>query len=142
MLAWVSSLWLSEGFSGAARNAPNNGINIKTLFDQRPKQVMTVSEEEVRETLKSLKKTVINAVPPLSQKPPIMAEFDEVFTMGHKEYFERKRLNRLNKVKNQAEKVPIVEVKEVEICEEDNTPVITPRQETDLVAMMSEFETM
>ncbi|CAH6420357.1 Hypothetical protein HVR_LOCUS1172 [uncultured virus] len=91
MLAWVSSLWLSGSFTGPARNAPNNGIDIKKLFDQRPTQVITVSEEVVKTTLKGLRKTVTNAVPPLSNKPPLMKEFEDVFSTGYKDFFIRQK---------------------------------------------------
>ena len=66
MIAWVSSFWSSATFTGPASNAPNNVINIKLLFDQRPKQVISLSKEEIKTSLKSLRKTIVNAIPSLS----------------------------------------------------------------------------
>jgi len=88
---WITSFWQTDSFTGPARNAPNNGIDIKKIFDQRPTQVMTLSQSEVQEELKKLRPTKINAVPPLSHKPPIMKEFDDVFKDGYKAFFEARR---------------------------------------------------
>ena len=98
MLDWVGSWWSAGSFTGPARNAPNDGINIKKLFDQRPKQVISLTEAEVKQELKKLRPTKINAVPPLSHKPPIMQEFEDVFANGYKNYFEsrKKRLTKAN----------------------------------------------
>lgn len=96
LLDWVSSLWLSSGsFTGPARNAPNNGIDIKKLFDQRPTQVITLTQEQVQIELKKLRPTKTNAIPPISHKPPIMQEFDDVFNQGYKNYFEILRNKRM-----------------------------------------------
>jgi hypothetical protein len=94
MFGWVTSWWSTGSFTGPARNAPNDGKNIKAIFDQRPKQVMVVTEEEIGTIRKGLKKTQINAMPPKSQKPPIMAELDNVFGQGNMSYFEMLRKRR------------------------------------------------
>ena len=88
---WVSSWWSVGSFTGPARNAPNNGIDIKKLFDQRPKQVILLSADEVKQELKKLRPTKINAIPPISNRPPIMQEFDNVFNQGYKQFFEARK---------------------------------------------------
>ena len=95
MLNWVSSWWSVGSFTGPARNAPNNGIDIKKFFDQRPTQVISLSAEEVKQELSKLRPTKINAIPPLCVKPPLMAEFDNVFNTGYKEYFEARKRKRI-----------------------------------------------
>ena len=94
MLSWVTTWWSAGSFTGPARNAPNNGIDIKKLFDQRPTQVMTLTQAEVIKEREKLRPTKINAIPPISNRPPIMQEFDDVFTQGYKEYFEFLRKKR------------------------------------------------
>lgn len=100
MFGWVTSWWSAGSFTGPARNAPNDGKNIKELFDQRPKQVMILTQEQVVTIRKNLRKTQTNATPPLSQKPPIMAELDTVFGQGNDSYFDmvrkRRELAKLN----------------------------------------------
>ena len=95
MLGWVSSWWSVGSFPGPARNAPNNGIDIKKLFDQRPTQVISLSEADVKQELKKLRPTITNAVPPISNKPPLMQEFDDVFNKGYKDYFEVRKRKRI-----------------------------------------------
>lgn len=108
MLSWFTSFWTDELSSGPARNAPNNGFNIKEIFDQRPKQVITLSAEEVQEKLRSLKPTVINANPPVSNKPPLMKEFDDVFTSGYKEFLEAQRKKRSEKMQQHISVITLV----------------------------------
>lgn len=94
MFGWVTSWWSAGSFTGPARNAPNDGKNIKELFDQRPKQVMILTQEQVVTIRMNLRKTRTNATPPLSQKPPIMAELDTVFGQGNDSYFDMVRKRR------------------------------------------------
>lgn len=102
MSSWVDYLksWVSTDviYGGPARNAPNGGVNIRVILDQRPKQVMCVDQDTVVSTLKSLKKTIINAQPPISNKPPLMKDFDNVFEMGYKEFFAAKAAARAAKL--------------------------------------------
>ena len=122
MLSWVTSLWSSGSFTGPARNAPNNGVDIKKLFDQRPKQVIAVSNVQIQTTLKGLKKTETNSVPPISDKPEIMKEFDCVFDHGYREYFiflknQRDNQQSLNKTQalEKLRKKPVIPPKSVNI---------------------------
>jgi len=94
MLAWASSWWSTDTFTGPARNAPNKGRNIKELFDQKPKHVIIVTAKQITDIRKNLKKTVTNAERPKTQKPPVMAELDTVFEQGNINYFEMLRKRR------------------------------------------------
>lgn len=94
MLGWITSWWGSDLASGPARNAPNNGKNIKQLFEQRPQQVIIVTADVITQTLNGLRKTVINEIPPISQKPAIMQEFDNIFSQGVQAYLRIKRQQR------------------------------------------------
>lgn len=125
MLSWVTSWWSSGTFTGPARNAPNNGVDIKKFFDQRPKQVITVTSVEIQTTLKGLKKAETNAVPPASNKPPIMKEFDSVFDQGYKEYFvvlKKQREIISDKVESKAEVLAKLRKKPIVLPKE---PIIT-----------------
>ena len=96
MLGWISSWW-SDPFAGPARNAPNGGIDISKLFSQKPVHVITVSQQQILDIKNSLKKTETNITPPISSKPAIMCEFDEVFNLGYKGFFEeRKKRKNIN----------------------------------------------
>lgn len=88
MFSWVTNWWSSESFTGPARNAPNQGINIKYLFDQRPKQVIVVTDDQIKSIMAGLKKIEPNSTPPESQDTPIMKELDDVFKRGNKNFFE------------------------------------------------------
>lgn len=106
MLGWFSAFWTQESFSGPARNAPRlNGISIKTLFEQRPIQVITVSETVVKATLAGLKPTIVNERPPLSQKPAIMKEFDDVFTLGYEAFFLKRKQRQAEQAAAEAQAV-------------------------------------
>ena len=94
MISWVTSWWTSGAFSGPARNAPNEGKNIKAFFDQRPRQVIVVTDVEIQNIRKCLKKAQTNTSPPKSHKPPIMKELDTVFEQGQVGYFETVRKRR------------------------------------------------
>jgi len=105
MFNWISCFWSDGSFTGPARNAPNNGIDIKKIFDQRPLQVICVSESQIKTELSKLRKTTINAIPPLLHQPPIMKEFDNVFSQGYKQYFIARKLNKISCPKDTEENV-------------------------------------
>ena len=52
---------------------------------------MIVTSDEIVTIKNSLKKTVINGNPPLSNKSPIMKEFDNVFSQGYQQYFQTRK---------------------------------------------------
>ena len=94
MFTWFSSFWTSNDFGGPARNAPNNGFGIKGLLEQRPQHVILVSASEISAHKSKLRPTIINGIPPLSSKPPLLKEFDGVFDEGYKNYFAKLRQKR------------------------------------------------
>jgi hypothetical protein len=96
MFGWLTSWWTTEGMYGPARNAPAGGINIKLFLEQRPTQVIIVSGEEILTIRNGLRKTEINAVPPISNKNPIMKEFDDVFSQGYQQFFQKRKQQRAN----------------------------------------------
>lgn len=101
MYAWITSFWKSyDPISGPARNAPNNGVHIKQIMEQKPKEIEASSN--ITETQLQLKISKLKKIPPPTNKKcyksPIMTEFDNIFSMGTKAYLDkiknnRKRLN-------------------------------------------------
>lgn len=86
MLAWITNWWSSNNFSGPARNAPNDGKKIKSLFDQRPKQVIIITSDEIKTAISKLKKVdKINTQK--STNNPMFEELYSVFQKGIKNYF-------------------------------------------------------
>lgn len=98
ILGWFSSLWTSEYFTGPARNAPNQGRNIKALFDQRPKQVINVSQEQIQSIKSSLKPTIINEIPPIKNPNPTIKELNNVYDIGPSEFLAQIRAKRQQKI--------------------------------------------
>ncbi len=98
MLSWISSLWTTGLFSGPARNAPNNGVGIKSLIDQKPAQVVGISDAELKVAIDNLKKTEPNT-PYVSDQPPVLIELNKVFGMGNENFFEAIKAKRNAKLK-------------------------------------------
>lgn len=96
MFNWLTSWWGPDSVTGVARNAPNGGINIKLFFEQKPTQVIIVTSEEIVTIRNGLRKTEINAIPPISNKNPIMKEFDDVFSEGYQQFFQKRKQQRAN----------------------------------------------
>lgn len=90
MFSWIVE-WLYTPFQyNAARNAPNNGVNIKKYIEEKPPEVKIITSKEIIETLEHLKPTpTIDR--PVVYTSPLMAEFNQVFDMGYKNYFEKKK---------------------------------------------------
>ena len=93
MFSWITE-WFYTVYStpvtGPARNAPNNGVDIKKYIDEKPLEVKIISTQDVQEALIKLKPI------PLVEKPskytsPLIAEFNKVFDMGYQNYFEQKK---------------------------------------------------
>jgi len=80
MLGWVSSWWVDEKSVtvGPARNVPSGNIDIRKFFEQKATQVMIISSEELQDHIRKLRPTVTNAQPPLSSKPPLMQEMEDL----------------------------------------------------------------
>ena len=91
MISWISE-WLYAIYSGPARNAPNNGVNIKKYIEQKPPDINTITSDDVKEAIDKLKPVVVIDKPlGYTYTSPLMAEFNTVFTMGYKNYFEKKK---------------------------------------------------
>lgn len=95
MFSWVTSFWSKTHVSGPARNAPNNGENIKTIIDNKPPTVVSVTQKEIENTIKNLRKTVINE-PYKSAPSSLELELASVFELGNSNYFELMRIKRKN----------------------------------------------
>lgn len=87
MLGWVSNWWTTASFTGPARNAPNGGKGIKDLFDQRPKQVIVLTDAQIKQVRTGLRKAETNSTPAELHESPILQELDNVFKQGTKNYF-------------------------------------------------------
>lgn len=59
MFSWITSWWSSSAISGPARNAPNEGKNIKEIIDQKPAEVSILTQEEIIAVKNNLRKTGI-----------------------------------------------------------------------------------
>ncbi len=96
-MAWIiNALWTTPTFAGPARNAPDGGNNVKKLLETAPPTCGLLSPEIVQETRASLKKITPNP-PFVSPKPPLLADFDQVFALGVESYFEQFKQRR-NKI--------------------------------------------
>ena len=89
MFAWVTN-WLYTVYSGPARNAPNNGVNIKKFIEEKPPEIKTITQEDIVEALDHLK-PVQQIQKPVVYSSPLMEEFNTVFNLGYKEYFEKRK---------------------------------------------------
>lgn len=87
MLSWLFGYTF---FSGPARNAPNEGVNIKELKNNN-----IVSEEVIVTTLHNLKKVEINKERPAFFRSPLLRELDDVFSKGNNEYFKQKKVKEI-----------------------------------------------
>lgn len=74
MFSWLFSYTF---FSGPARNAPNDGVNIREVLSKV--SVSGPSQEVVVETLNKLKKVEVNKDRPQFYRSPLLRELDEVF---------------------------------------------------------------
>lgn len=54
MLSWISNWWEGETIYGPARNAPNGGVGISKLFEQKPMSVIILNEPELKEKISGL----------------------------------------------------------------------------------------
>jgi hypothetical protein len=96
MFEWVSLWWTNKSLSGPARNAPNDGKNIKELIEQKPDTVLLVSQSEINNIRNKLKKTVQNE-PYKTETPKLFLDLNKVFQQGNDKYFENIRKKREEK---------------------------------------------
>jgi len=118
MLSWITNYFYTW-YAGPARNAPNDGINIKKLIESKP-DLKLLAVDELTKTKNNLKKVEQTkkissyfCITPqdlqktksklnhcqkeplkMSNGPPLIQEFDTVFKMGYKNFLEQKRLNK------------------------------------------------
>lgn len=88
MFNFINDWWTGSNFTGPARNAPNNGKNIKELFEHRPAQVIIVTNDQVVNIRNNLRKTIVNDKQEFIGTP-IMVELNSVFQQGNSSYFEK-----------------------------------------------------
>lgn len=90
LLNWFYSNYIY----GPARNAPNNGVEIKKFVDSKPTEVKTITEQDLTTAISKLNKIEVNSNKSPVYTSPLLKEFDEVFNMGYKNYFEQLKLKR------------------------------------------------
>lgn len=122
MLAWIKDYLYYKIYSGPARNAPHDGINIKKYIEEKPPDVKLISQQELLEAKNKLKspldkpKTTFFCITPKdllqakcqlnnikindtikhnNQLSPLLQEFNMVFKMGYKEFFEQQKLGKI-----------------------------------------------
>lgn len=77
----------------AARNAPNNGVDIKKFIESKPVEIKTISQNDLTSAIAKLK-SPLPAEKPTVYSSPLIKEFGEVFEMGYKNYFEQLKLKK------------------------------------------------
>lgn len=115
-------------FSGPARNAPNDGKNIKKAFDINAKQIVVVSLDQITMTIANLRKVntekdKVAPIKPLHKVPSIRKEFDEVCNKGVKTFFETL------KERNSQKLIKLEDIRDVKIKDE----LIAIKEELDLI---------
>lgn len=93
MLSWVSSWWTNKSLSGPARNAPNDGKNIKELLQQKPVSIPLLSQQEISNARNNLKKITPNK-PYESEPGQLKIALTQVFAQGNETYFNNFRKRR------------------------------------------------
>jgi|SRR6516162_5034219 hypothetical protein len=128
MLSWFTNYFYTW-YSGPARNAPNDGINIKKFIESKPADIKLIAVHDLTDvknklkpvdttktittyfciTPKELQQTklklhntkqtnksfIFDTIQPHFEKnknlTPLMQEFNTVFELGYKNYFEQKK---------------------------------------------------
>lgn len=98
MFNWITSWWTNGLLSGPARNAPNDGVGIKELIAQKPPQVVSVTDSDLKQAIDNLKKAEINLISFVSDKPPVLLELHKVFGTGNKDFFSVIKQKRIAKL--------------------------------------------
>lgn len=132
MFNWITSWWKTNPRSipgpvlGPARNAPNNGLNIKSFLEQQsnlvatnvvnnnnqqpipPKkstsqnvsvQFVSVSANDIQAIRARLNKVPTKLNKSETQEPPLLREMNEIFSQGNEGYFASIKLRREQKHK-------------------------------------------
>ena len=119
MISWISDWIYTIIYSGPARNAPNDGKNIKQILEQKPPDINAITANDLlylKEKLKKveevpkkedyymkplakdlkLAKTKLNKVTTNDLRAPfytspLLNEFNTVFNMGYMQYLSAKK---------------------------------------------------
>ena len=127
MFSWVTSWWklgsrpIQGHIAGPARNAPNDGHNIKEFIEEQkdqaklaslmeitsqsevPKglrnnsnqgtavQIMVVSSDDIKDARARLRQTSSSKQNLSIQDPPLLREMSKVFNQGHEQYFAERK---------------------------------------------------
>ncbi len=87
---WFYTVYSSPTITGPARNAPNNGLDIKKYIEEKPPDVKMITSDDVKGQLGKLKPVV-----PIEKAnvytSPLITEFNQVFDLGYKTYFQKKK---------------------------------------------------
>jgi hypothetical protein len=95
MLNWIYN-WFSTTYHYPARNAPNNGIDVKKFIENKPSEVKLISLEDINNIKNNLHKIEIPERPSDFPGSPLMTEFHNVFNMGYKNFLEQRKSSRKN----------------------------------------------
>ena len=76
-------------FYTPARNAPNDGVDIKKFIEKN--EIKTITSDDLSSAISNLKKVDTNNDKPLTYTSPLLKEMDEVFKIGYKNYFKNKK---------------------------------------------------
>ena len=90
MYAWLQSWFYAPVLSGPARNAPCAGIDIKKFIEEKAPEVNIITQNDIVEA----KRNLVHVEPKNTFTPytsPLIAEFNTVFEMGYKNFFEKKK---------------------------------------------------
>jgi hypothetical protein len=83
MFAWLASWFYTTDYSGPARNAPNEGLDIKKYIEEKPPEVKIITQEDIINAKNKLHKVEPNNKSSI-YKSPLLKEFDNVFAVGYK----------------------------------------------------------
>ena len=91
MFSWITEWFTTVYYGpGPARNAPNNGVNIKKFIEEKPPHVKIVTSEEIQQTMEKLK-PVTGVEKAAVYTSPLLTEINSVFDMGYQNYFQKKK---------------------------------------------------
>jgi len=93
MLNWIYD-WFSTSMFYPARNAPNDGHDIKKFIENKPLEVHLISSEDITKIKNNLHKIEVPERPTAFPGSPLMMEFDTVFQMGYKNFLEKRKSSR------------------------------------------------
>jgi|SRR5437016_579699 len=111
MLSWITSWWVTspsstEGsFTGPARNAPNNGENIKQLLEEKPQMMnlTIITNIEIQNARQRLKSPVSHNVPDKPRPLTVLQQLAEIHERGSTNYFESIKKRRHEKLQSKPE---------------------------------------